>query len=226
MKNLAKRITAFLAAAVMAVSAAGIPVFARAAVPDLQDGWMRFETGDWAYLAPESKHIGIVCNDIYTVDGILYRFDGNGVCKGKYSGMAKKDGILRRYESGLPYTGWTKSSNGSWKYYLDGYSVTGDLQIGNIIYSFDKNGVYTGNGRTAKFSADVVGTVSADTDKFNIKISYNMNDKSEFFACDPEIMERWEKGRWVNCRDAASEFVTDDCLATIKYSKSDAVHFR
>ena len=224
MKNIAKRISAFLAAAVMTISGAGISAFATPA-PDPDDGWIRYETGNWAYLAPGSKHLGIVCDAVYTIDGIVYRFDAKGICKGKYSGMAKKDGILRRYENGLPYTGWTKRSDGSWKYYLDGYSVTGDLQIGNIIYSFDENGVYTGNGRTAKFSADVVGTVSSDADKIMIKVSSNDKTDTKYVTADPDKMERWENGKWVSCIGDGVEYVVDDLGYVFSSKNSNTVSF-
>lgn len=221
MKNLTKRLTAFLAAAVMTLSAAGMTSYAEAGPLPYLTGWECGYKG-WYYFYEADKEVR---GQDYEIDGVLYSFDKEGLCTGKKSGLVKINGVQRRYIEGLPYTGWTKSKDGSRKYYLDGYTVTGDFQIGKKIYSFDKNGVCTGD-KKAKFTADCGGKISSDTDMFSIKIRYNINDKSGFSACDPEVMERWENGKWVNCRDTASEFVTDDCLATIKYSQSGIVHFR
>lgn len=221
MKKMAKKITAFLAAAMMASASSGISACAEAAVIHFRyEGWVRV-SGEWTYY--DESNLKITDQD-YEVDGIMYSFDDKGICTGKRSGLVKTDGIQRRYNDGLPYTGWTKSKDGSRKYYLDGYFVTGDHQIGKKIYSFDNNGIYTGN-KKAEFTANCGKKISSDTDMFKIKITYNAKDKSEFFAYDPEVMERWENGKWVNCRDTASEFVTDDCLAVINSSRSDSVHF-
>lgn len=201
MKNLAKRISAFLTTAVITVSAAGISAFATPA-PDPDDGWRKTDDGwtYWHYSTEHTPHYHSVKNANFEVDDILYRFNKNGICTGKYSGTVKENDVSRRYENGLPYTGWTKNSGGSWKYYLDGYSVIGDFQIGNIIYNFDKNGVYTGKASTAKFSADVVGTISTDTKEITVTVSTADKSGKKYSAGNPYRMERWENGRWTDCK--------------------------
>ena len=201
MRKFTKRIFAFLAAAVMIIAAAGISAFATPA-PEPDDGWRKTDDGwtYWYYSTGHTPHYHSVKNANFKVDGILYRFDENGICTGKCSGLMKENGTKRRYNEGIPYTGWTKGKDGSRKYYLDGYAVTGNFQIGKKIYSFDKNGVYSGKAIAAKFSADVAGTVSTDTKEINVTVSTNDKSGKKYSAGNPYRMERWENGRWADCK--------------------------
>ena len=181
----------------MTAASSGISVFAESPVIDFKiEGWNRGYNG-WYYY--DENHSGITGQDC-EVDGILYSFDDKGLCTGKRSGMVKEDGVQRRYSEGLPYTGWTENKkDGSRKYYLDGYSVTGDHQIGKKIYSFDKNGIYTGRSRAPVLTARCDGVVSTDSDVIDLTVTGT--DKEKCFG-EPYIMERWENGKWV---DAVSE---------------------
>ena len=124
----------------------------------------------------------------------------------KRSGWFKLDGVKRRYNKGLPYTGWLKNKDGSRKYCLDGYLMTGEFQIGKYIYSFGEDGIYTGNktlspltGSCGKVSTDAVGS----------KIKVTLNDKSgkSYGVASPYTIERWQNGSWVNWTD--DETITD-----------------
>lgn len=141
-----------------------------------------------------------------------------------------KDGFVnegtrtRRYSKGTPYTGWSYVADGSRKYYLDGYLMTGELQIDNIIYTFNDEGVCINKSYPA-LSASCGGKVSSDAEKVGISIYSNINNYEEYYAADPTHVMRWEYGRWAECKSYSSEYITDDCLAVITYSKSDQVHF-
>lgn len=126
----------------------------------------------------------------------------------KTNGWVKEDGVSRRYSSGSPYTGWLKNNDGSKKYCLDGYLMTGDFQIGKYVYSFGKDGTYTGEKQIPLFSADCGGVVPTDTKALKIRLSINDNSGKEYFTGNPDKMERWEKGQWVNCIE--TDYATED----------------
>jgi len=76
------------------------------------------------------------------INGIRYRFDENGVCKGKYSGWVKKSDKYYYYKNGeIKKNCWLKV-NGKRTYYLtsDGSMAVGNIKISGKAYSFDKNG--------------------------------------------------------------------------------------
>lgn len=224
----AKRIAAALAAAVMTVSAAGTEAFATA--PPVSyfsyTGWTNRDTA-WVYFTGDHT----VTGKNYEIDGILYSFAENGDCTGKYSGWTKQDGEERRYIDGLPYTGWLKSKDGSKKYCLDGYLVTGNFQIGNKIYSFGKDGVYTGKSVKPKFTADCESEISADTEIISLTVQHHGGtDDKEYITGEPTKMERWENGRWVDCIGKSAEYAVNDIAYVLGKSdggfiNSAKVHF-
>ena len=212
MKNLTKSLTAFLAAAVMTVSASGISAFATPA-PEPQAGWEKRNDG-WAYY--DSNKYEFVSGKNFAVEGILYSFDENGICIKEYSGLIKENGVKRRYNKGIPYTGWTKNKNdNSRKYYLDGYPVTGDFPIEGKVYSFDKNGIYTGENTVPVLVADCGEKISSDTDKFRITVTAHDEKGNSYAAGEPVRMERWEKGKWVDCIGADVEYSQNESMAVI-----------
>ncbi|MCH5193000.1 MAG: hypothetical protein J1F11_03495 [Oscillospiraceae bacterium] len=210
MKKLAKRFAAVLAA-VMIVQTAGASVYADKASATAgtstasdavsskkavyKNGWQRGEIG-WRYILPDGKAAE---RDPYKIDGVIYDFSYNGYAIEKYTGWIKENGVSRRYSSGVPYTGWTKNKDGTKKYCLDGYAVTGDHQIGNKIYTFDKDGKYTGKSRTSVLTADCGEKVSSDAEKIRITVTAHDEKGGEYAPGDPYRLERWEKGKWTDC---------------------------
>lgn len=191
MKKFTKQLSAILTAAVMTVSAAGMSVSAKTDT-EKYTGWVSSENG-WQYMSNGSPYK----EKSREVDGVVYDFSMNGYCIGKYTGWRSESGIKRRYSEGLPYTGWTKSKDGSRKYFLDGYAVTGDFQIGNKVYSFGSDGVYTGNVRSLTLTAECESRVSTDTEKISVTLK-NLDGRHYEYGVLSQ-MERWEKGKWVSC---------------------------
>lgn len=113
------------------------------------------------------------------------------------NGWVKEDGVSRRYHEGDPYTGWLKSKDGSRKYCLDGYLVTDEIQKGKYSYSFNEDGILTGKTPLA-ISAKVTEKITPDTETFNIKLTKIVADGRQSFGV-PVLLERWEKGEWVDC---------------------------
>ncbi len=215
MKKLTKCIAAALAAAIMTVSAAGTEAFALAPIYYTYTGWLN---GDktWVYCVNDIA----VAGKNYEIDGILYSFAEDGSCTGKYSGWTKQDGVKRRYSEGLPYTGWLKNKDGSKKYCLDGYLVTGNFQIGNKIYSFGKDGIYTGKSKKPKFTASCESRISADMKKISVTVRHHGGkEDKEYITGEPTKMERWENGKWVDCIGEAAEYAVNDIAYVL--GKSD-----
>lgn len=231
MKKFAQRFTAVLLAAVMTVSALGISVSAKTennsaetSAADAQTetpkytGWEPCETG-WLYLKDGVPYVSKYYKDSLRIDGIHYHFSMYGVCIGKYTGWSESG--KRYYKDGLLYTGWLNKNDGTKQYYcLDGYPVTGDFQIGDTVYSFDKNGIYKGKSSPALLTASCAEKVSADAEKILIKVTHNGGSSNEYLVGNPEKMERWENGKWKRCGKSAQYAVddigmiidgTDDC---------------
>ena len=195
MKKIIRKITAVSAAVVMAVSALGTTVSAEKAT----DSW-EWDEGRymWKYCLPDGSYAGTEnARQLYTIDGVTYKFSGSGLSTGKYTGWTKSsDGTRRRYSNGLPYTGWLKYKSGQMRYCLDGYIVTDNMQIGDHIYTFDEDGFYTGKtALTLITKCDKL--VSSDTDMIKVAVK-NLDGRDYNFGVLSK-MERWEKGKWVNC---------------------------
>ena len=193
MGKLMRKIAAVSVALVMSASVFGTNTSAVMLREDVADSWVMTDRG-WVFVMPDGKD---AVNRLVKIDGVMYKF-GNRAhdCK-KYSGWTKSsDGTRRRYLDGLPYTGWLKYKNGQRRYCLDGYMATDNMQIGDHIYTFDKDGFYTGKiALTLITKCDKL--VSCDTDKINVALK-NLDGRDYNFGVLSK-MERWEKGEWVNC---------------------------
>ena len=190
MKKLMRKIAAVSAAVVMSVSVFGATVSAE---KQLRDSWVMTENG-WTYVMPDGTD---VVNKLVKIDGVMYKFGSWAHHYEKYSGWTKfSDGTRRRYSKGLPYTGWLKYKNGQRRYCLDGYMATDNMQIGDHLYTFNEDGFYTGKvALTLITKCDKV--VSSDSDK--IKVALKNLDGRDYNFGVLSSMERWEKGKWVNC---------------------------
>ena len=195
MNKLMRKITAVFAALIMSVSVFGASALAVSAEYIQEDtlGWVMTERG-WIYIMDDGKK---AFGRLMKIDGVMYRFGNLPQEYEKYSGWTKSsDGTRRRYSKGLPYTGWLKYKSGQMRYCLDGYISTENMQIGDHIYTFDDNGYYTGKtALTLITKCDKL--VSGDTDKINVAVK-NLDGRDYNFGV-LSSMERWEKGKWVNC---------------------------
>lgn len=204
MKNFLRLLTAIFTAAVMTVSAAGT-VFALTDTASADEnaapkytGWVSDENG-WQYLSE-----GIPCTSgSLRIDGVYYRFSLNGYCIGTVTGWSGK----RYYRGGLPHTGWLGDGKDR-QYCLNGYPVTGDFQIEDTVYSFDRKGIYTGESEPAVMTASCAEAVSVDAEKISIIVKHNGGSR-EYLVGNPEKMERWENGKWKRC-GKSSKYAVDD----------------
>ena len=76
------------------------------------------------------------------IDGILYNFGSDGVCKGKYTGWARSSKGRLYYKDGLALKNkWLKTKSGT-RYYAgsSGYLITGWKRFTNGMHWFDSSG--------------------------------------------------------------------------------------
>ncbi len=193
MKKLIKKIAAVSAALVMSVSVFGTTTSAVMLREDVADSWVMTDRG-WVFVMPDGKD---AVNRLAKIDGVMYKFGSRAHDYERYSGWTKSsDGTRRRYSKGLPYTGWLKYKNGQRRYCLDGYMATDNMQIGDHLYTFDKEGFYTGKtALTLITKCDKF--VSSDADEIKVALK-NLDGRDYNFGVLSK-MERWEKGKWVNC---------------------------
>lgn len=196
MRNFKKHITAILTAAVITLSAAGT-VSAHEEEVLQYTGWVTSGSG-WQFLVDGEPR----SSEPFKIDGVMCDFSLNGYYIGGYSGW-KKD---RRYEDGLPFTGWTDNGFSNEKrevyYCIDGYAATGDFPVGDKIYSFDKTGKYTGKSRDAGVMVSCGEKVSDDAEKITFTIE-NLNDKSHKFKI-AKSFEYLKDGNWVSCKNGTA----------------------
>lgn len=196
MNKLMRKIAAVSVALVMSVSASGASVSAvsNADTGKIQ-GWVLTEEG-WVYVMPDGKK---AVDRLVKIDGILYEFDMRWPhIFQKYTGWAKfSEMVNRRFSHGLPYTGWLRYDDGKLCYCIDGYSVKEKTQIGDSIYTFDDNGIYQSETKLSVI-AECPEEISADAEKISITVK-SLDDGSCSIK-SAENMERWERGRWVDCK--------------------------
>lgn len=138
-------------------------------------------------------------------DGVMCKYDDDSNLIGKFSGWAKTNGISRRYTDGKPHTGWLKSKDGSYRYVLDGYTVKGEIPIKNKVYTFDENGIMT---EQKKADMTVRRDETAGTEPLVFEITpMHIGD---FGYGNPDKLERWENGEWVDCLGVDGYIITDE----------------
>lgn len=152
----------------------------------------------------------VTADKLKVTDGIIYRYDDDSNLIGEFSGWAKTDGVSRRYVDGKPYTGWLKNKDGTYKYVLDGYIVKGEMPIKNKVYTFDENGVMTGQKKA-------VLSLNWDEDEFwkwegTAMLEFEITPLvyGEYGHGNPEKLERWENGEWVDCLGVENYVVTEE----------------
>lgn len=182
MKKLSKALSAIMAAAV---------IFGTVAMPVFAD-WKQ-EDGKLQYEYESGK---LAANRLQEIDGVMYRFDSNSYCTGKY-------------------TGWTKNKKGGRKYYLDGYSVKGDMPVGKNICTFDEDGIL--NKKTYA-QITITQDVPIHSGDKVIPLTAKLFGKGNYYMIPSSKFERWENGEWTDCLGEGIEYITCDCLYDL-YSK-------
>lgn len=89
------------------------------------------------------KQDGTIATASCLIDGIRYKFNSNGVCKGRYTGWVKNSqGERFYYKNGMKLSNCWLKVNGKRTYYLqkNGKMAVGKIVIGNKTYVFDSNG--------------------------------------------------------------------------------------
>ena len=193
MKKFIKRLSAILTAAVMTFSAAGTV----SAQDEQQEeasqytGWVTF--GEyWQYLDNGEPYN----SGAYKIDGVMCDFSLKGKYIGTYSGW-KND---RRYKNGLPYTGWSETTDGR-KYCLDGCAVTGEFPVDGEICKFSGKGIYK-ESRKPDAAVTCSEKVCTDTEKITVTIE-NLDGKSHDFQI-AKSFEYFKDGKWVSCKNTSS----------------------
>lgn len=206
MRDLKRQVMAILTAAVMTLSAAAGTASAQEGQQKeaaKYTGWVTADSG-WRYLADGEPYK----SGTRKIDGKMCEFSLNGYYIGGYSGWIKN----RCYKDGLPFTGWTDNGYINEKkavyYCVDGYGITGDLPVGDKIYSFGKTGRYTGKSRDAGVIVSCGEKVSADTEKITFTVE-NIDGKSHGFKI-AKSFEYLKDGKWVSCKNGNVSYASLD----------------
>lgn len=140
------------------------------------------------------------------------------------NGWVKEGDTERRYEDGFPYTGWLQVEGGTKKYCLDGYLVTGNFTIGGVTYNFGSKGTYSGKSAVPDFSAEC-GEVVPNAEKIEFTVYANKDDGKTYSVKYPVKMQRWTKGKWVDCIGKNINYTSNNLDALFSSSQSAVVPF-
>lgn len=144
------------------------------------------------------------------------------------NGWVKEGNTERRYEDGFPYTGWLLVEDGTKKYCLDGYLVTGNFTMDGRIYKFDEDGIYRGKNSVPDLSAEC-GEVNPDTNRIDFTVYVNKDDGYDglsYAVAEPVKMQRWSKGKWVDCKGKDVSYGHNEPVsALIGYNYSGVLSF-
>lgn len=208
MRNLKRRLTVILTAALMTFSLAGtvsaednVTQTAAEAVPAAESkytGW-KLEDGFWYYYKDGEMNK----SSYLKIDGTVWDFSFPGTLIGKYSGSLTESGKSRYYKDGLPADGWIES-NKEKRYCLDGYPVKGEFPVDGTLYKFDGKGVYTDKNRTPAVSVTCGERVCADEEKLTFTIE-NLDGKSHDFKI-AKSFEYLKNGEWVGCKNGKVQY--------------------
>lgn len=154
------------------------------------------------------KADGSYAKGLFTVDGIKYYFDSEGQLIGPYTGWTKKkDGQKNYYINGKRRVNWTVINNKRYYFLYDGGCAVGKYQIGDNIYVFNDNGVWT--GRTEEpilYVHDLKEKLYADDlpMQINFKWAFKVGDYYKYSLqrtkddSEGVDIQRFENGKWVD----------------------------
>lgn len=207
MKKIIVKLSAFLTAVMLSVSLTGFEVFASVDAVTNYSGWVNSGNG-WKYM-----YKGEYLVKDTKINDVLCTFSADGCYLGGKTGWADEKGKKRYYSEGEPFTGWVTDNDGTMKYCLDGYYVRGKFPIGDEAYSFDSKGAYKYESSKLDIFA-ICGDVPTDSKKISLTVMQG-NNNGDYFISDPDKLERWENGKWVDCIGRAIKYETDDIAVEI-----------
>lgn len=217
MKKIIVRLSAVLAAVLLSVSSICIEAFASVDALTKYSGWVNCGDG-WKYM---SKGKYIVKDTI--INDVLCTFSADGYYLGGKTGWVNEKSRKRYYSGGEPFTGWVTDGDEIIKYCLDGYCVKGKFPIGDELFNFDSKGVYKYESSKLDIFA-VCRNVPTDTKKISLTVMQG-NDNGNYFIADPDKLERWESGKWVDCIGRAVKYETNDLAMEISVrDESGSLH--
>lgn len=194
MKNF--RFAAAALAAVMCMSA--VPVGAA------QYGWESAE-GTGRYI----RHDGAAATGVMNIDGIVYRFDANGSCLGRYTGIGRKNGVIRYYQDGIMFTGgWLKLSGGTYYFDQNGVGAVGIVTVDGRQYNFGSDGRLADSVNPFSVTADKKLIVMGSREKIKFTFTaYNISGTA--YMGEITELQRYSDGKWYKVKPT-DEYAVDD----------------
>lgn len=161
------------------------------------DGWQdngtRYEKPDGSYAT------GLV-----SINGIKYRFDDQGLLSGRYTGWTSNasTGVKNYYCKGIRRVGWWSVGSDRYYFYYEGGYAVGDVLIEDRIYSFDKNGVYTGAAaEPLVWGQDIYDSFYAEDlpEYINVPFTFHTKNQNCFDVhnyIEEGELEKFSEGKW------------------------------
>lgn len=166
----------------------------------------------WQESAGTGKYIqenGEAAKGVMYIDGVVYRFSADGTCLGRYTGIGRKNGVIRYYNDGMMFTGgWLRLPGGTYYFDESGRGAVGIVTIDGKQYNFGSDGCLKDSANPFAITADkeyiVLG--SRETIKFTVTVD-NIGGTASF----GEISElhRYSDGKWYKVKPSDEYAIND-----------------
>lgn len=176
-------------------------------------GWQGIAGASPYYMKNDAYATGMI-----VIDGIVYVFDSNGECTGKYTGFGNKNGRRRYYQNGSLYTnGWLDLPSGTYYIYPDGSIAEGIASIDGKQYNFSSSGkLITSSSREAfSITADKKSVYLGTGDVISFTITAN-NISNTAAVGNSILLQRYDNGSWYSVTPGMlGSLLAEETLSTI-----------
>lgn len=185
-------------AALMMTAACGSAVFAETA------GW-KTENGKTFYVMEDGNYPCGVCS----IDNIVYSFAADGSLIGKYTGIARKNGVLRYYKDGVIFRGgWITDGSGTYYFDKNGVGAEGIASVDGVKYYFAPDGRLMNEASRFSVTADKDSIVLGNRDRIAFTVKADNISGGAYFGEITEL-QQMKEGKWYKVKPDGDFAVND-----------------
>ncbi|MCI7766603.1 MAG: hypothetical protein MSJ26_01285 [Oscillospiraceae bacterium] len=189
-----KKVKLIALAAAAVITAGAVPQVSAA-----EYGWQE-SNGNKKYFMENDEY----AKGIYVIDGVAYKFDGDGNYIGIYTGLCKKGQTMHFYDNGILYRdGWLKTGGQTYYFYPDGSAAVGITEIDGKTYYFTSTGALKKDKTSFTVNADKSSVVTGKRESICFTVSTD-NIGSEAILGNIYELHRFKNGKWYKVKPDSS----------------------
>lgn len=166
----------------------------------------------WQGSAGTGKYIqenGEAAKGVMNIDGVVYRFSSDGTCLGRYTGIGRKNGVIRYYNDGIMFTGgWLRLPGGTYYFDESGKGAVGIVTIDGKQYNFGSDGCLKDISHSISITADKEYIVLGNREKIKFTFTADNIGGTASFGEISEL-QRYSDGKWYKVKPSG-EYAVDD----------------